>query len=150
MQSLQQSQQTSIRADPSLSLKILRSFLRHSIRFAPFFLLQENTILLYRNCSHHLLSCTIKSGVWQSSRMVLWSAICLSLGNKRNTKIKVNFNINSFLQSCDWRQMPKISSLSGYRNTASDFARNHTGSPIPSGLGDGGIPYNGLHRKVVL
>ena len=101
MQSLPQSQQPSIRADPSLSLNILRSFLRPSIRFAPFFLLQENTILLYRNCCHHLLSRTIKSGVWHSSRMVLWSAICLSLGNKTNTKIKGNFNINSFLQSRD-------------------------------------------------
>ena len=149
MQSLPQSQQPSIRADPSLSLNILRSFLRPSIRFAPFFLLQENTILLYRNCCHHLLSRTIKSGVWHSSRMVLWSAICLSLGNKTNTKIKGNFNINSFLQSRDW-QMPRICSLSRYLNTASDFARNYTGSPIPSGLRGGGIPYNGLHGKVVL
>lgn len=106
MQSLPQSQQTSIRAHPSLSRKILRSFLRHSIRFAPFFLLQENTVLLYRNCCHHLLSRTIKSGVWHSSRMVFWSATYLSFGNKTNTKLKVNFDINSFLQSCDW-QCPK-------------------------------------------
>ena len=147
MQSLPQSQQTSIRAHPSLSLKILCSFLRHLIGFAPFFLLQENTVLLYRNCCHHLL--TIKRGVRHSSRMVLWTATYLSLGNKPNTKLKVNFNINSFLQSCDW-QMPKICSLSRYLNTASDFARNHTGSPIPPGVGGGAIPYNGLHRKVVL
>ena len=46
--------------------------------------------------------------------------------------------------------MPKICSLSRYLNTASDFARNYTGSPIPSGVGDGGISYNGLHREVVL
>ena len=46
--------------------------------------------------------------------------------------------------------MPRICSLSRYLNTGSDFARNYTGSPIPSGLGGRGIPYNGLHGKVVL
>ena len=139
MQSLPQSQQPSIRADPSLSLNILRSFLRPSIRFAPFFLLQENTILLYRNCCHHLLSRTIKSGVWHSSRMVLWSAICLSLGNKTNTKIKGNFNINSFLQSRDW-QMPRICSLSRYLNTASDLHEIIQVLQYPRGWGVGVFP----------
>ena len=149
MQSLQQSQQPSIRAHPSLSQTILRSFLRHSIRFAPFFLLQENTVLLYRNCCHHLLSCTIKTGVRHSSRMVFWSAICLSLGNKTNTTINVNFNINGFYSPVTDKYSKSVAWVDIWIQPVILYEIN-TGSPIPSGVGEGGISYNGLHREVVL
>ena len=47
--------------------------------------------------------------------------------------------------------MPKICSLSRYLNTASDFSRNYTGSPIPLREGGGGsVSYNGLYREVLL
>ena len=48
--------------------------------------------------------------------------------------------------------MPKICSLSRYLNTASDFSRNYTGSPIPleGGGGGGSVSYNGLYREVLL
>ena len=80
MLSLPQSQHLSNGSHHSLAPHILRSFLRHSTRFATSSLLQQNTTLLGGDWTQSS-SRMILDGSRLSWRMVLWSAISLSIMN---------------------------------------------------------------------